>query len=86
MSASVGAQLNEFLDKLENVSLVRRRAAASLLGSCVADAASRPLHWIYDKEKLATLLAERVRIDVILIPSYIDIMWIVCSGSPRVLA
>ena len=63
MSASVGAQLNEFLDKLENVSLVRRRAAASLLGSCVADAASRPLHWIYDKEKLATLLAERVKMD-----------------------
>ena len=40
---------------------VKRRAAASLLGSCVADAASRPLHWIYDKEKLATLLAQRVR-------------------------
>ena len=55
--------MNEFLEALEKVSLVRRRAAASLLGSCVADAASRPLHWIYDKEKLVTLLAERVRSD-----------------------
>ena len=54
--------MNEFLEALEKVSLVRRRASASLLGSCVADAASRPLHWIYDKEKLVTLLAERVRI------------------------
>ena len=51
--------MNEFLDKLQSVSPVRRRAAASLLGSCVADAASRPLHWVYDKEALASLLAER---------------------------
>ncbi len=28
------------------------RRAASLLASCVSDAAARPLHWIYDAEKL----------------------------------
>ena len=32
------------------------RIAWAILGATVADAASRPLHWIYDREKMVSLL------------------------------
>ena len=38
---------------------VRVRARAALLGSLVADAATMPLHWIYEHPELDSLLHER---------------------------
>ena len=35
------------------------RIAWAILGATVADAASRPLHWIYDREKMESLLKTR---------------------------
>jgi len=32
------------------------RIRGAILGAAVADAASRPLHWIYDREKMESLL------------------------------
>ena len=37
--------------------IVQRKIAA-LLGACVADAASRPLHWVYDMHALKCYLKE----------------------------
>ena len=37
---------------------VEQRKMAALLGACVADAASRPLHWVYDMEALEKYLNE----------------------------
>ena len=33
-----------------------QRKIAALVGACVADAASRPLHWVYDMEALEKYL------------------------------
>ena len=35
-----------------------QRKIAALVGACVADAASRPLHWVYDMEALEKYLNE----------------------------
>ena len=35
----------------------RRRAQGAVLGAALADAAAMPLHWIYDAQKLASLVA-----------------------------
>lgn len=40
---------------------VKARAKAAVLGAIVADAATMPLHWIYDIEKMNTLLADAGR-------------------------
>lgn len=39
----------------------KQRARAAILGGLVADAATMPLHWIYDVPKINTLLAEAGR-------------------------
>ena len=33
---------------------------ASILGACVADAAARPLHWVYDMSQLKRYLNDKV--------------------------
>jgi len=43
------------------VEQVRARAKAAVLGAIVADAATMPLHWIYDIEKINSLLAQAGR-------------------------
>ena len=35
---------------------IKRRAKAAIIGAFVADAATMPLHWIYDTEKIQNLL------------------------------
>ncbi|TYZ65984.1 hypothetical protein PybrP1_005568 [[Pythium] brassicae (nom. inval.)] len=41
------------------LSLPKQRAVAAVLGGLVGDAATMGLHWIYDAEKLAALVAQR---------------------------
>jgi len=43
---------------LVQVSPMQSHAVASILGAAVADAAARPLHWIYDQEDLDKLFQE----------------------------
>lgn len=38
---------------------VKERGRAAILGALVADAATMPLHWIYDAPKISAMLAER---------------------------
>jgi hypothetical protein len=45
------------LARLRQLSEVQQRRAACLLGAVVADTAVTPLHWIYDQEKVAGLVA-----------------------------
>ena len=37
---------------------ILQKSSAILLGAAVADAAARPLHWIYDNEKLQEIIGE----------------------------
>jgi len=49
----------ENISKIAKLPPLQSRAAASILGAVVADAAARPLHWVYDREKLDQILKER---------------------------
>ena len=55
-----GSELATFLARLQQLPPARARAAAAILASAVGDAAARPLHWIYNREELRTLLETRV--------------------------
>ena len=58
---TAAADFNKFLEKIQKLPQIKRQAAASLLGAAVADAAARPLHWIYDRNQLDSVLGEKVR-------------------------
>ena len=45
----------EILGRLRALSSVQQRRAAAILGAVVADAATAPLHWIYDQGKVQDL-------------------------------
>ena len=60
---SAAADFNKFLEKLHNLPPIKSKAAASLLGAAVADAAARPLHWIYDRDQLDSILGEKVPVN-----------------------
>jgi len=46
---------------LAGLSPLQRRMVGCVVGSCVADAAARPLHWIYSRERMASLLKQGAR-------------------------
>ena len=48
MAASAIA-ITENISKIAKLPPSQSRAAASILGAVVADAAARPLHWVYDR-------------------------------------
>lgn len=39
---------------------IQQRGVASILGACVADAAARPLHWVYSQSDLKSYIKDRV--------------------------
>ena len=49
MAATV---ITENISKMAKLPPLQSRAAASILGAVVADAAARPLHWVYDRDVL----------------------------------
>lgn len=48
----------ELLAQCSQLSPLQSAAVASILGAAVADAAARPLHWIYDQADLEKLFQE----------------------------
>ena len=49
----MSSSLSSLLSTAKSLSSDRsRRSVASILGACVADAAGRPLHWVYDPDAL----------------------------------
>ena len=62
---SEGATINEFISSLMKLPAVRQKAAACLLATAVADAAARPLHWVYNREELKNILSKNVRFALI---------------------
>ena len=46
------AAITENISKIAKLPPLQSRAAASILGAVVADAAARPLHWVYDRDVL----------------------------------
>lgn len=51
-------KLQALLDRVFALPLVKQRAIASIVGSCVADAATRPFHWLYDQQRLEAIVTE----------------------------
>ena len=52
------AKLNSLLELAHRLPKIQQRKVASILGACVADAASRPLHWVYDMNAMNKYLNE----------------------------
>jgi hypothetical protein len=46
------ADIPSLLRRLNGLTSVQQRAVASVVGSAVGDAATRPVHWLYDRAKL----------------------------------
>ena len=44
--------LQLLFDRYVKLSPIEKRAVSAIVGSAVADAATRPLHWLYDRKKL----------------------------------
>lgn len=51
-AAAKASRIFSLISRVRDLPLPRQRAIASVVGSCVADAASRPIHWLYDQAKL----------------------------------
>ena len=41
----------------------QKRAVAATIGSCVADAAARPMHWLYDQQRLDAAVGDTVAVE-----------------------
>ena len=54
----MASKLNSLLDVAHQLPKTQQRKIASILGACVADAASRPLHWVYSMEALEKYLCK----------------------------
>lgn len=50
--------LDSLLTRVAALPDLPQRRVAALLGACVGDAAARPLHWVYDVDKLRQTLAD----------------------------
>ena len=51
------ARLSALVRRVHALPGPRARAVAAMVGACVADAAARPFHWLYDTDKLAATVA-----------------------------
>ena len=45
-------EVAHMISRIKKLSLTQQRCVAALLGATVADAATRPLHWIYNQTQL----------------------------------
>jgi len=59
MTMTPPASLTDIFSSLSSLSTLQQKAVASILGATVADAAARPLHWVYDMEEMADLMKEK---------------------------
>ncbi len=55
---SKSQDLTSLFQKYQSLSETQQRAVASVVGSAVADAATRPLHWLYDRKVLEESIGE----------------------------
>ena len=44
--------MKELVHRVSQLSPVNQRAVAAVVGASVADAATRPFHWLYDRQRL----------------------------------
>ena len=49
-------KLPQLMDHIRTLPKIQQRKISAILGACVADAASRPLHWVYDMSAMKTYL------------------------------
>ena len=51
--------LRELLNQVKKLSPTNQRVVAAVVGSAVADAATRPFHWLYDRAKLEAIVGDK---------------------------
>ena len=44
--------LSGLMNKFKNLNTIQQRSVAAVVGAAVADAATRPCHWLYDRVKV----------------------------------
>jgi hypothetical protein len=64
MKASTSMSVEDLLLHVKSLSPVNQRAIAAVVGSAVGDAATRPMHWVYDRTKLEGTLRVGVGVRV----------------------
>ena len=51
-------KIEELLKEIRLLPLIKQRAIAAIVGASVADAATRPFHWLYDVKKLEEIVGD----------------------------
>lgn len=57
------SNLQNLLSKIRELPPIKQRGVAAIIGATVADAASRPLHWIYNQETLKSILGNETKVE-----------------------
>lgn len=52
------SNLDALLSEVRLLSLIQQRAVSSIVGGACADAATRPVHWLYDRKKLESTISD----------------------------
>ena len=81
-SSTEGAStLRQLLGEVSALSLSKQRAVAACVGACVADAAARPMHWLYDGDKLESIVASFPGTDVAFWPESVSPYYTMKTGA-----
>lgn len=51
-------KLTSLMNRFQILNPIQQRAVAAVIGASVADAATRPLHWLYDRTKLESIIED----------------------------
>ena len=52
-------KIDELLNAVKQLTPIQQRAISAIVGSSVADAATRPFHWLYDRAKLEGIVQDK---------------------------
>jgi len=58
-ATTTSSTLKDLVHRVSQLSPVNQRAVAAVVGASVADAATRPFHWLYDRQKLYTIVGDK---------------------------
>lgn len=49
----------DLLSQIKTFSAINQRSIAAVVGAAVGDAATRPLHWVYDRNQLESVVGDK---------------------------
>jgi len=53
-------RIESLLDEFKALPITSQRSVAAIVGAAVADAATRPFHWVYNLQKLERIVGRKV--------------------------